>query len=193
MRNLDFGPGCHIKNAAEMLVAAAIEHGEARGFFNEIELRATASDTPDQIVAKWDRDFEARAEAYRKSPAGIKAAQESEHRRRAAQAKHDEMIAKLPSLDMMDREAVLDWLCAFQEPSDHVGVIVKRDTVVSHFESFGYKANANCGDDYDGNHIGNSYIYLVGQALAGLKDGPAIHPILHKFTAEWKARFAKRH
>ena len=191
MKNVDFGAGTHISEAAKMLVSAAAEHGEARGSFNDIELRATANDTPEELAAKWERDLETRAEAYRKSPAGIKAAQDREDRRRAAQDKHDELMSQLPSLDMMNRVAVLDWLCAFQDPSDHSGVIVKRDTVVSHFEKAGYRAGMNCGDEYDGDNMGNSFCYLVGQAMSGLKDGPAIHPILHKFTAEWKARFAQ--
>ncbi len=100
-------------------------------------------------------------------------------------------MAKLPSLDMKNRAAVLDWLCAFQDPSDHIGVVQRRQTVVAAFEKAGYVAGANCGEDYDEHSIDNSFRYLVGQALSGLKDGPAIHPILHKFTAEWKMRFAQ--
>lgn len=76
-----------------------------------------------------------------------------------------------------------------QEPSDHAGVILRRETIVSAFERRGFKAGENCGADYKPDDRSNMFRYLVGQALSGLKDGPAIHPILHKFAAEWREQF----
>lgn len=98
-------------------------------------------------------------------------------------------MRNLPSLDMNNDCAVLAWVCEMQEPSDHVGVIVRRETIVSAFEKAGYVAGANCGPDYRPGNRDNMFRYLVGQALDGLKNGPAIHPIIHKFADEWRREF----
>ena len=90
---------------------------------------------------------------------------------------------------MTNASAVLDWLCQMQECSDHIGVIVRKHTIVEAFERAGYKANENTGADYRAGDRNNAFRYLVGQALSGLKEGPAIHPILHKFAAEWRLQF----
>jgi len=60
---------------------------------------------------------------------------------------------------------------------------------VSACEKAGFVANANTGKAYKADDRDNSFRYLVGQALAGLKDGPAIHSILHKFAKEWREKF----
>lgn len=186
---VDFLAGTPIDKAAEMLVAAAVTHGFASGKFNDIELTADASTKPEAILAYWEKETAARSEAYRNSPEGIQAEREREQRRADAQQKHDALMRKLPTLDMSNDSAVLDWLCQMQEPSDHVGVIVRRQTIVQAFEKAGYEAGANCGKDYRKGDRANMFRYLVGQALDGLKRGPAIHSILHKFAAEWRAAF----
>jgi hypothetical protein len=186
---VDFLAGTHISDAAKQLAAAAQEHGEATGSFNGIALWAGAGTTAEEIVADFAKRQTAAAEAYRNSPEGKKAEADREDRRARAQAEHDRLMRRLASLDMSDDVAVLDWLCAMQAPSDHVGVIVRRSTIVSKFEAAGYAAGANCGKDYKPGDRANTFRYLVGQALDGLKNGPAIHPIIHKFAGEWKSQF----
>jgi hypothetical protein len=187
---IKFGAGTHIAAAAKMLVdAVAKTHEPVQGKFNDILLVADVSSTPDGIVAFFDQQCAIRAEEYRNSPEGKRAEQETEERRSRLQQTHDSLMRKLPSLDMRDQVAVLDWLCQMQEPSDHIGIILRRATIVSAFEKAGFVANANTGKAYKADDRDNSFRYLVGQALAGLKDGPAIHSILHKFTKEWRAKF----
>lgn len=185
---IDFLAGTHIGRAAEMLVKAAAENGEATGSFNGIALWAGNGTTAEQIVSDFEKRQAAAAEAYRSSPEGKRDEREADERRTAAQSKHDALMRKLPSLNMADDIAVLDWLCAMQEPSDRVGVIVRRDTIVSHFEKAGFIAGANCGKDYRDGDRDNMFRYLVGQAMDGL-NGPAIHSIIHKFAADWRKRF----
>lgn len=190
MHTLDFLGGTSIGLAAQQLCEAAAEHGGARGTFNDIELVATADSTPEAIADFYMEQSAARAAAYRKSPEGIRAAQEADARRAADQQKHDSLMRRLPSLNMKDDIAVLDWLCEMQGPSDHSGVIVRRQTIVEDFEKAGYVAGANCGENYKPGDRDNMFRYLVGQALSGLKEGPSIHPIIHKFSDEWRAEFA---
>lgn len=189
MHKIEFSAGQSIHSAAAQLCAAASEHGEAVGKFNDIELHAAAGDAPEGVISFYNEECERRSKAYRDSPVGKAAALKSDQECAALQAKHDRLMARLSSLDWSNDGAVLDWLCAMQEPSDRVGVIIKRNTIVSAFESHGFKANENCGPDYRDGDRANMFRYLVGQGIAGLKEGPAIHAILHKFVGEWRERF----
>lgn len=183
-----FLAGSHITQAAKQLVAAA-ESGPAFGHFNDIRLNAMPGATVESIVELFNDETVRRHGEYLKSPAGVAAADAREKGRSEAQAAHDGLMVRLRTLDFSNDVAVLDWLCAMQEPSDHVGVILRRQTIVSAFESRGFVESANCGADYKPGNRENMYRYLVGQALNGIKSGPAIHPILHKFVGEWKAEF----
>jgi hypothetical protein len=186
---VEFGAGCHISKAAQMLADAADRLGTATGSFNGIVLTVNRADKPDSIVAWFTEESERRAEAYRNSPDGKAAEASREQRRRETQGKHDALMDSLPRVDMRDADAVLAWLEAMQVASDYVDVVVRRKTILSVFEGVGYLPGVNCGADYRGDDRDNSLRYLVGQALDGLANGPAIHPIFHKFAAEWRARF----
>lgn len=189
MKSVEFMAGTHIDDAAKQLVAAFAEHGPVKAKFNGIELTAGPGDTPEAIVVRYDLDQAAAGEAYRASAEGKRAAREADQRRADQQAIHDSLMRQLPSLNMQDDAAVLDWLCEMQGPSDHTGVIVRRQTIVSAFEKAGYVAGANCGSDYRDGDRANMFRYLVGQALSGLKEGPSIHPIINKFADEWREQF----
>ena len=189
MKEVHFSAGSHIDDAAKILVAAATEHGQATGKFNDIALTADRSSTPESIAAFYTSECERRADAYRKSPAGIAAAAASKKDRSERQAEHDALIKRLSSLDWSSDAEVLAWMVAMQEPSDRIGVVVDRKTIVSAFEQHGFVAGANCGADYKRGDRDNEFRWLIGQALSGLKDGPAIHGIIHKFAADWRRRF----
>jgi len=55
--------------------------------------------------------------AFINSPEGKEAERKREADRSSAQQLHDALMAKLPSLDMSNDVAVLDWLCQMQGPS----------------------------------------------------------------------------
>ena len=192
MKQIEFSPGTSIDEAAIRLCETAEAHSEATGTFNGVELHAVAGYAPAAVAKYYDEEQHRRGVAYRNSREGRKAAQDAEDRRAAAQAKHDALMRQLPTLNMADDAAVLAWLCDMQDQSDHSGVIVRRQTIVEKFEKAGYAAGANCGKDYRMGDRDNMFRYLVGQALDGLKNGPAIHPILHKFAAEWREQFGAR-
>ena len=184
--------GESIDNAAVRLVQAADEHGEATAKFNDIELFAAKGFAAEGVVRHYMDEVEKRSRAWRASPEGRRVEQERETRRSEMQAKHDNLVRRLPSLDMSNDVAVLEWLCQMQEPSDHTGVILQRQNIVSKFEAAGYKPNENTGDDFRKDNRANVFRYLVGQALAGLKEGPAIHGILHSFAADWRRDFVEK-
>lgn len=184
-----FLAGTHIEQAAEQLVAIANKDGSAWGFFNDVKLAAMRGASPADVVSDFTAEVKHQSDAYEKSEAGKQAAKNREERRSSAQAKHDALMAELTKLDFSNDAKVLDWVCRMQEPSDHAGVIVRTDTIVSAFESRGFVANANCGPDFKADDRDNSFRYLIGQALSGLSEGPAIHPIIHKFADQWRARW----
>lgn len=188
MQQVEFLAGTSIDGAATQLCEAAAKHGEAVGTFNDIELHAAAGYAPAGVVSFYHEECERRAKAYRNSPEGKAAARKSDQERAALQAQHDRLMARLPSLDWPSDVSVLNWLCDMQPCTDRVGVIVRRSTIVQAFEKHGFKAGENTGPDYKDGDRTNMFRYLVGQALEGL-DGPAIHPILLKFAAEWRERF----
>lgn len=189
-RRIEFMGGCRIEEAARQLVMAAAEHGSAVGAFNDIDLVATAESTAEDIVADYDAQRYARAEAFRKSPEGIATARAAEQRRTDLQQQHDALMRDLPSLDFKDEVAVLDWLCAMQGPSDHIGVIKRSDTIVATFRHHGFEPGVNCGADFRKGDRDNEFRWLVGQALDTLETC-AIHGIIPKFAAEWKGKFAR--
>lgn len=191
IHSVKFGAGCPIRNAAQQLVDAAKEHGAATGLFNGIRLVADAASTVERIMADYDTLQAAAASAYRKSPEGVAAQVASEKRRSDMQHKHDVLMGRLPSLDFTSDVAVLDWLCEMQEPSDHIGVIVRRETIIAAFARNGFHAGVNCGADFRPENRDNVHRWLVGQALDTLQTC-AIHGIVHKFAAEWKAKFVER-
>lgn len=190
MQQVEFGAGEHISRAACRLVEAAQKYGEAKGHFNEIELTANALSIPQDITEYFETECTRRAEAYRASPEGIVSAKRNQDEIAALEVERDRLMAALPSLDFSNQSAVLDWLCALQVPSDRSGVAVDSKAVLNAFADHGLIADANCGKDFNGENRDNFYRYIVGQGLSGLKDGPAIHWIINKFTGEWKAKFA---
>ncbi len=183
--------GENISETAERMVALAKEtKGEVRAKFNDIELVATEDSAAENIVKDFKVKIAEAAEKYRKSPEGQRAARESEERKQEAQRKADALVEQLPSLDFSNQEAVLNWICEFQDPSDHIGVEKDNEKVLKIFAEHGYQPGVNTGKEFNGEDRDNFARYIVGQALNGLRgDVGAIHHIVHKFTDDWKEKF----
>lgn len=189
MSKLYFSPGSHINEAAKKLIAVAQTGVSAEGEFNGVTLVAGRNSTVETIVARYHEGLEAQSKAYRASPAGIAAEAAAVARKIAIQAEADALMAALPSLDMTDDVAVLEWLDRFQDPSDYIGIKADKAAVIRAFTDAGYVANANTGDDFREEDRDNHARYLVGQALSCLQSVGAIHQVFGTFHARWKARF----
>lgn len=178
------------ETTAKRIIAMANESKETvTANFNDIILTANEGDTAEAIVQFYHEESERRAEAYRNSPEGKKAAREAEERKQKMQQKHDALMQQLSSLDFNDDVAVLDWLCEFQDPSDHIGVSTQKDVVLATFAAHGYHPSVNCGKEFNGEDRNNFKHWLVRQALDGLQKMGAIHQVVHKFTDDWKKKF----
>ena len=186
---LHFSPGSHVDDAARELIEAAKNGQPAEGDFNGVTLVAGRNSTVEAIVARYHEGLEAQSKAYKASPAGIAAEAASVSRKIAIQAEADALMAALPSLDMTDDVAVLDWLDRFQDPSDYIGIKADKAAVIRAFTEAGFVAGANCGDDFREDDRDNHARYLVGQALSCLQSMGAIHQVFGTFHERWKAKF----
>lgn len=192
MHTIEVGAGEHISNAARRLCAAAARHGSAVLKFNDITLTTKSGDDPDGVVSDFHKQSHERHVAWINSPEGKASAARDEAEIAALQERHDCLMRDLETMDFRDDVAVLDWLCAMQEPSDRTGVQTNRSAIVAEFSRHGFAPNVNTGSDYREDDRENSFRYLVGQALSTLQ-ACAIHGILHKFVGQWKERFTGAH
>lgn len=184
--------GENVSTVAERMVALAKKtKGEVRTEFNDIELVATEDSVAENIVEDFNVKIAEAAKKYSESPEGQRAAIEREERKQEAQRKADALMEQLLSLDFNNQEAVLNWICEFQDPNDHIGVAKDNEKVLKIFAEHGYQPDVNTGKAFNGEDRDNFARYIVGQALDGLRsDVGAIHPIVHKFTDSWKEKFS---
>jgi len=186
------------ETARKMILLANQKHNPVVAEFNDIELTAKPSvDTADNIVKFYQKESSRRAEEYRKSPEGQRAAQEAKERQQQLQAQMDEAMVELPGLDFSDYNTVITWFEKIRDASDHIGVNVPHKQIVATFRQHGYKPGVNTDKDFNGEDKENFARYLIGQALKQLQGvslggGPkfhAIHHIFHNFATDWRKKF----
>jgi len=161
--------------------------------FNGLPITAAPGVDAATLAKEWERESENRSKAWRESKEGKKYAALQDSIKQAAVATVARCVSRLDSLDFSDIAAVLGWVEEIQEASDHIGSwagagVSPRD-VASVFVAHGYLQNANCDADFNGEDRENFGRYILGQAIDGLSSIGAIHPICHKFIAEWRAKF----
>ena len=129
--------GEHIDNAIKALVHAAQTHGAAKATFNGVELVADPAATASALLSEWSRKQEEAAFAYRNSPEGKAAEAKREASIQSAQETHDRLVQDLATLNFKNDVAVLDWICAIQDSTDHVGVAVNKAAIADAFAAAG--------------------------------------------------------
>lgn len=191
MKKINVGAGTHISNLAKKMVASfASDNQPVQGEFNGIILVADQNSTVESIQKDYSDQSDAQVEAYRNSPEGQKDAREREERIQCLMAQRDALMTELSTLDFSSNVAVLDWLCAMQDPSDHVDVSVDKQVILSTFAQHGLVPNMNTGSAYNGEDEDNSAKYVIGQGLSTL-EFCSIHHMVNDFAEEWKKKFGK--
>lgn len=104
---------------------------------------------------------------------------EAAERLNLAQAKHDGLMAMLPS-KFAEVKSAIQWLQPFVEAAEHVAVIgTDFPRVASVLEASGWKANEACGLPHssyeDPNVLGR---WIIGQAIDMLRKNIPPHPLL---------------
>jgi hypothetical protein len=182
--------GSSIDSTIRKMIAMAVATGDlVQAEFNGVGLIAEPGMDPNLLMQFWQSEMDRAAATYRESPAGIKAAADAEARRASEQATADRLMAELPTLDFSDVAAVIDWMEAIADPSDHVGVFMFTEAIIGAFNARGFVADVNVGEDFDGEDSDNFARYLIGQGLSNLSTVGAIHSIFHKFAADWRSKF----
>lgn len=181
--------GGHISHAVSLLVKAADKHGSARMMFNDFEIIATAGQTQSDVLAQWNKKFDDAHIAYLNSPEHAARQKKRDAEIAELQAKYDDLVSDLPFLDWDSDVAVLDWICAIQPATDHIGVVKNKDAIIKAFARRGFKPNEFTGDAYVAGDRNIEFRYLVGQALATLQ-AVAIHGVIHSFVDKWRAKYA---
>src|SRR5688500_283042 len=97
MRTYNPLAGCHISDACKEAVSLANQHSCPASFtFNGIELKATPDKSAGDLEAEWSRESDRRAEAYRRSPAGMKAAAQRTVEVARKQEQVDALYSEIP-------------------------------------------------------------------------------------------------
>jgi len=186
-QEIELSVGEHITTAAEKLIAACRNGGQAACKFNGVILAADKNSTIESIVDDFNHQSEEARIAYNESPEGKRAAWEALDRQTCLQIKADNLMEKLPDLNFNDPAVLLDWLCEMEEPRDHIGVRVDVERILQIFCANGYEPNAYCDDEFKDGDFYIHAAWIIGQAIAS----PYV-PLVNHFTSQWKERFGVR-
>jgi hypothetical protein len=191
LREHRFMAGERIENAVCELVALANEYEEpVKADFNGVDIIAQPGDDPAELQTKWSADMDRKAEEYRNSPEGQRVAREAEERKQKLQAEANRLMSVLDEVDFSDLGAVIDWLEAMQDPSDHIGINFDRQHVLDTFEKHGYQPSVYTYGEFDENDREVYARWMIGQALDGIRQIGAIHGLIHKFAKSWREKFS---
>lgn len=188
--NVDIPAGTHIEAAAILLVGRAnLAGASAVGRFNGVTLRAEPGSSAPDIAAEYDRKQAEASARWRRSAKGRAAAKASAEEVAALQSQANALAVAVGNLDLSDQPAVLTFLGDQQKCSDRVGVRVDAQEILVAFAFGGLTPNMCVGDAFNADDRDIFFRWLVGQALDGLANGPAIHGMFHKFCDDWRARW----
>jgi hypothetical protein len=191
MRIYEPNPGDNINDIAERMLAITEETEEPIKLSSDgFEIIVTKDSIVPNIIEELRGKMAEVKERYQQSPEGQREAHKSEGQIREAQDKINVLLAQLSGLNFSNQGTVLDWLCAFQEPSDHVSVTTHWQEILKTFAEHGYQPDVNMYGAFDGEDRDNSVRYIIGQALSTLQgDTHHIKLPIHKFTKDWKNKF----
>jgi len=187
--------GQHITGFAQQLIdMAKARNKKVVGSFDDIDLVVDPESnvSVDDLVQHFRKEQKERDEQYERSPEGIKLAKEREERTQEKQEKASQLIEKLKGINFSDYETVLEWLCNFQEASDHIGVSFDKNQIISIFKDHGFDIGVNMKKAFDRDDAENFAKYIIKQAVEGIDEGGSPQKVVHKFTNDWKRKFGKR-
>ena len=187
-------PGEHIsKSAAHSLELSRKRGSPVEIIFNDIRLVVDYhSHTADQVVEMYDCARAKRHEEWRASSEGIAYASEEEQRRQEHQVEHDELMSQLLMVGG-DEPRLMEWLAAYSDAADHVGVEGKDFLrVCSVLEVLGYVEGDCVG--FPEHEFQNPRVmarYIAGQAISCMRLGMGPHPITGSFVEKYRALAAR--
>lgn len=163
---------------------AVIANRDGKTVFCEVngtELAVAPGEAPSVAVVRWSDAYEAKAEAYRRSPKGIAAKVQEDARRADLQRRHDASMACLPDR-FEGHRAALTWMIEYADNSEWIYIKNRdRQRVIAACEASGYVRD-DCIDLIPGSYTHPDIMarYVMGQALDGMYFG-AIHGMTAHF------------
>jgi hypothetical protein len=186
--------GQSLTSFLEKIIEISIQNNsEISGVFNDYEFIVNQAKNPatvESLRTEYREYNKQQDEIYKNSIQGKITEMEITQSIKNSQEKADLLISHLETLDFGDFGAVLDWMCLFQNESDHTGVIYNKDLVIEKFTSNGYQIGVNTGEKFNAENHENVCKYIIGQALDGIDRIGSPHQIIHKFANDWKVKFS---
>lgn len=193
-------PGERLEDVADVVIQLAETLGRPRRLeFNGVILEISGSDSVESVLERFHAELSRRAEAYRNSPAGKRAAEERAVEVAGKQLRVVELSLALLLLRPGNHEGALRWARALADVADDVAVSIDHDDLTQNIEILGYRANENTATGMgpadcfklqeklrsDSEAMAR---YIMGQVLDCLKRKMPPHPIVIQFVDEWLVR-----
>ncbi|MEZ0262543.1 MAG: hypothetical protein ACAH80_16180 [Alphaproteobacteria bacterium] len=184
-----FEPQCG--DGIDECIATSIKEAKALGepitlHFNDNVLKITGESKAAAVKKEKDEQSRKRWEAYKKTPAYAKAQAREKAERERDQKKIDELMASLDGALAKGIGAAVGWMKDYAAVADNITLKTDHGTVLKKVLAAGYKEDAHVGEH---EKLKENYAaageYIMGQAIACMKEGFAPHPITGKFAAEF--------
>jgi len=165
--------GSHIENGIKSMKQMAIEHNNhIKTDFNDIEIIVNPDSDINKVIEAFHAEQNRLAKEYTNSPEGQARIKEREDEHMRQIIRVEELWDNQP--DFSDLNSVITWLEELEKCSM---MNLRKDRIVELFESKGYFACVNCGEDFKEDDKENWARWLIGQALECIQDVGAFHKI----------------
>lgn len=165
------------------IITSAVVSAPAGFTFNDARVEVAIGDSVETVYERWEAEMKRRADAYRKSPAGIDA-----ELRRIAE------VAKLQALydlrmshpgDLTNPRDAMIFVRDIAESTDHMNVKSDRKAAAAMLTAAGYTSDAHVGDPgpWPSRKLAE---YIAGQFISAAAKGP-IPPAAASFAERWLA------
>jgi len=162
--------------------------GTVMGIHNDKKLEVSPDDSVQDVLDRYKAKSREAAAEYANSPKGIIAAATAQQDKVLRQAKIDQLIVDLETLDFTDFELVLEWFCAIED-AKIIGVSFDKDRVISTFKDHGFDLDASLTLNVrDAESLAR---FLIHESLNTIQLGNTPYQAIHYYTKDWKKKFGR--
>lgn len=157
--------------------------------FNDIalELLFCLPKPPQELEEEYHRIINEKREKYKNSPEGKKKAEKEKMLLENKKDRYNSMMGSLENIVANKNNLfILYWLKDFQPISDDNRLVIDTKKIIAVFNSHGYEADVNTGENFREDDADNYARYIIGQCLSMLANVGAIHGVVHKFIKTWQ-------
>jgi len=187
-------PGSHIDQACQCASnLARLKNSPVCFDFNGANVVVAPGGEPvENIRQRWRDEMTSQHNEWNNSKEGRAYWRNQKATLRRRQKRHDVLMERLP-LVIFDSNALVNWCVQFSRPTDYIGVKTDLTSVVNMIEWAGWKPDAHIETEGEtgmkqwlGTNKGAMAQYIIGQALSCMHRGYGPHPIINKFSKEYR-------